>query len=459
IRDLHVTGVQTCALPISGTTTSTVPFTSQGTTVVTWTFDDGNGNVVTADQNVIVDDTTDPVIPTLADLTVGECSGPPVAPPTTDNCAGTITGTTTTTFPITTQGTTVVTWTFDDGNRNVVTADQNVIVDDTTDPVIPTLADVTVGQCSGTPAAPTTTDNCAGTITGTTSTTFPITAQGLTVVTWTFDDGNGNVVTADQNVTVNNTTLPNTPTLADVTGECTATATIPTTTDNCGASITGTTTDPLTYNTQGSFIITWTFDDGNGNSITVGQNVIIDDITPPAIPTLADVTGQCTATATVPTTTDNCGATITGTTTDPLTYNTQGTHTITWNFNDGHGNSITVNQNVIIDDITAPVPNVATLPNITAECSATLVAPTATDNCSGTLTATSTDPLTYNTQGTYTVNWTYDDGHGNMSTQTQTVIIDDVSAPVFTSCPSSVSRNNDIDTCGAIVNYTVPTAA
>ena len=35
--------------------------------------------------------------------------------------------------------------------------------------------------------APTATDNCSGTITGTTS-TFPITAQGTTVVTWTFED-------------------------------------------------------------------------------------------------------------------------------------------------------------------------------------------------------------------------------------------------------------------------------
>src|SRR5690554_6755727 len=526
------TTTDNCAGTITGITTDTLAFVQGGSTIINWTFDDGNGNVISVPQTYNYDDTTDPVIPTLADVTVGPCSGTPVAPTTTDNCAGTITGTTTTTFPITTQGTTVVTWTFDDGNGNVVTADQNVIVDDTTDPVIPTLADVTVGQCSGTPAAPTTTDNCAGTITGTTSTTFPITAQGLTVITWTFDDGNGNSVTANQNVTVSNTTLPNTPTLADVTGECTATATVPTSTDNCGATITGTTTDPLTYNTQGTHIITWTFDDGygnsitvnqnviindvtppvvptladvnvgqcsgtpvaptttdncvgtitgttttsfpittqgttvvtwtfndgNGNSITVNQNVIIDDITPPAIPTLADVTGQCTATATVPTTTDNCGATITGTTTDPLTYNTQGTHTITWNFNDGHGNSITVNQNVIIDDITDPVPNIATLPNITAECSATLVAPTATDNCSGTLTATTTDPTTYNTQGTYSVNWTYDDGHGNMSTQTQTVIIDDVSAPVFSSCPSSITTNNNLGACGAVVNYTIPTA-
>src|SRR5690554_1516955 len=445
---------------VTVTNNATLPISAQGTTLVTWTYADTNGNTSTQTQNVVITDNTAPIADvTPLDDVIAQCEVTALTPPTaTDNCGGTITGTTTTTLPVSTQGPTLITWTYDDGNGNASTQTQNVVITDTTDPIIPSLADVTVGQCSGTPLAPTTTDNCAGTITGTTSTTFPITAQGLTVVTWTFDDGNGNVVTADQNVTVNNTTLPNTPTLADVTGECTATATIPTTTDNCGASITGTTTDPLTYNTQGSFIITWTFDDGNGNSITVGQNVIIDDITPPAIPTLADVIGQCTATATVPTTTDNCGATITGTTTDPLTYNTQGTHTITWNFNDGHGNSITVNQNVIIDDITAPVPNVATLPNITAECSATLVAPTATDNCSGTLTATSTDPLTYNTQGTYTVNWTYDDGHGNMSTQTQTVIIDDVSAPVFTSCPSSVSRNNDIDTCGAVVNYTIPTA-
>src|SRR5690606_25298103 len=262
------------------------------------------------------------------------------------------------------------------------TQTQNVVITDTTDPIIPSLADVTVGQCSGTPLAPTTTDNCAGTITGTTSTTFPITAQGLTVVTWTFDDGNGNVVTADQNVTVNNTTLPNTPTLADVTGECTATATIPTTTDNCGASITGTTTDPLTYNTQGSFIITCTFDDGNGNSITVGQNVLKEDITRPAIPTLADVTEQCTATASVTTTTGNCGASITCTSTDTVSCSTQGSYTSTWKLNDDRGNSIMVNQNFIIDDITAPIPNIATLPNITAECSATFVAPTATDNCS-----------------------------------------------------------------------------
>jgi len=155
-------------------------------------------------------------------------------------------------------------------------------------------------------------------------------------------------------VTVVDSTNPNTPTLADVTGQCSATAAVPTTTDNCAGTINGTTTDPLTYAVQGTHEITWSFDDGNGNVITVKQNVIVNDTTAPNTPTLADVTGQCSATAAVPTTTDNCAGTINGTTSDPLTYSTQGTHTITWNFNDGNGQNYNVTQNVIVEDNTIP---------------------------------------------------------------------------------------------------------
>ena len=128
-----------------------------GVNTTTLTVVDDNGNASTCNANVTVVDNLPPVTPTLSDINVGECSGTPTAPTTTDNCAATITGTTTTVFPITTQGTTVVTWTFDDGNGNSTTADQNVIVDDVTDPVTPALADVT-GECDATATAPTTTD-------------------------------------------------------------------------------------------------------------------------------------------------------------------------------------------------------------------------------------------------------------------------------------------------------------
>jgi large repetitive protein len=71
----------------------------------------------------------------------------------------------------------------------------------------------------------------------------------------------------------------------------------------------------LTYSTQGTFTVNWTFDDGNGNSNHRSTNVVIvDDVTPPVTPTLANATGECSVTLTAPTTTDNCAGTITGTT-------------------------------------------------------------------------------------------------------------------------------------------------
>lgn len=143
-----------------------------------------------------------PDLVSLPDLT-DECAvSLPTAPTATNNCSGVATGIPDVTFPIATQGTTVVTWTYDDGAGNVTTQTQNVIINDQTNPVpdlvsLPDLND----QCEVISLiAPTATDNCAGTITGTHDAILPITASGTTVVTWTFDDGNGNLSTQTQNV-------------------------------------------------------------------------------------------------------------------------------------------------------------------------------------------------------------------------------------------------------------------
>ncbi len=220
-------------------------------------------------------------------------------------------------------------------------------------PVIPSLDELT-DECSVTATAPTVTEGCVGDLTGTTTDPLTYTEQGTYSITWTFDDGIGNISNQTQWVIIEDITAPETPTLTDVTGECSATATAPTTNDNCAGEITGTTTDDLTYDIEGTYTITWTFADGNGNSIDVDQNVVIEDTEAPAIPTLTDVTGECSATATAPTTNDNCAGEITGTTTDDLTYTTQGTHIITWNFADDNGNNIDVTQNVVVEDITVP---------------------------------------------------------------------------------------------------------
>ncbi|XLS29360.1 gliding motility-associated C-terminal domain-containing protein [Flavobacteriaceae bacterium M23B6Z8] len=253
---------------------------------------------------------------------------------------------------------------------------------------------------------------------------FPI---GTTVNTFESTDSYGNTGTFSFNVTVedNEAPIPDNSTLPDISGECTVTATPPTATDNCSGTITATTTDDVTYATVGDYIITWTYDDGNGNSIQQTQNISVTDTTAP-VPdnsTLPDISGECTVTATPPTATDNCSGTITATTTDDVSYATVGDYIITWTYDDGNGNSMQQTQNISVTDTTAPVPDNSTLPDISGECTLNITSPTATDNCSGRITATTTDPVSYDNAGNFTITWTYDDGNGNSIQQTQNVIV------------------------------------
>lgn len=192
-------------------------------TTLRWTVT--NGPCATSTDDVVLSVETVAPVPVVANLSpaTGECSVTPTPPSANDACSGVITGVPNVTFPITTQGTTVVTWTYTDGNGNSSTQTQDVVVDDATAPVADnaTLADAT-GFCQvDTLVPPTATDNCAGAITGTTTTTFPITTQGTTVVTWTYDDGNGNTSTQNQNVIVSGPDVSVTQTGATLTANST----------------------------------------------------------------------------------------------------------------------------------------------------------------------------------------------------------------------------------------------
>jgi hypothetical protein len=424
-----------------------------GTTTNTFTVTDASGNTSTCSFTVKVNDTEAPVAPVLATITA-ECSATPSVPAAQDNCAGTVTGTTTTVFPITTQGTTVVTWSFTDGNGNTSTVTQTVVLDDVTAPVPPVLTPV-IAECSVTLPPPTAQDNCAGTVLGTTSTIFPVTTPGLTTVTWTFNDNNGNVSSAVQYVFINDVTAPvPPPSLPDLSDECSVTPDAPTAIDNCAGPVTGTTFTTFPVTAQGTTIVTWLFNDGNGNISTATQKVIINDVTPPAEPLLPTITGECSATAPVPTTTDNCAGIVTGFTIDPLTYTTQGTHVIYWFFSDGNGNVTVMKQFVVVDDVTAPAAPLS-LPNVTGSCSATPTAPVVNDNCAGPVTGTTTTVFPITTQGTTVVTWTFNDGNGNISQVTQNVIISDITPPTV-NCPASIIQTISGSSCSKSVS--VPNA-
>ncbi len=155
----------------------------------------------------------------LSDLS-GVCSVDAPTPPTaTDNVSGTITGTTTTVFPITEQGTTVITWDFEDEAGNISHQTQNAVVNDYIDPEITCVGNqnitIAAGETyytvSGTEFDPTSaTDNCtvesvindynnSSTLDGE---QFPI---GTHTVTWTVTDGNNRTAQCSCDIDISGT--------------------------------------------------------------------------------------------------------------------------------------------------------------------------------------------------------------------------------------------------------------
>ncbi len=94
--------------------------------------------------------------------------------------------------------------------------------------------------------------------------------------------------------------------------------------------------------------------------------------------------------------------------------------------------------NISIDN-EGPVADVDVLPVLQGECEVIVTdSPSATDYCSGSVTGTTTDPVSYFNQGTYTINWIYEDADGNITSQQQTVKVEDVTSPEIM-CPPDTS--------------------
>jgi hypothetical protein len=113
-----------------------------------------------------------------------------------------------------------------------------------------------------------------------------------------------------------------------------------------------------------------------------------------------------------------------------------GTTTITVSTQDLIGNPASCTYDVTINDTEAPVADLATLPDVNANCSGSMpTAPTATDCTTGSVNGTTATvfPVTSNT----TITWTYDDGLGHTSTQNQNIVIN--------SSPGDIIRDQALD--------------
>ncbi|MDR9458196.1 MAG: hypothetical protein RI572_12375, partial [Salegentibacter sp.] len=206
--------------------------------------------------------------------------------------------------------------------------------------------------------------------------------------------------------------------------------------DACGiASLSLDVTD-FTCEDVGESTLTLTVVDDSGNESSATAVVTIQDVTAPmpVMDVLDVVYAECIIEETdlvKPLAIDNCDTEIVAVADVAFPITAQGTTIITWKYKDASGNIAYQQQKLIIEDTTAPVPDITELETITVDCNvANISAPTATDDCKGTIVGTSSDELEYSTQGNYMITWVFDDGNGNIATQEQQVIVNDITAPI-----------------------------
>jgi VCBS repeat-containing protein len=415
--------------PIDGAHDADYIATESGSYTVEVTNTNGNCAATSAPVTVAIEDVTPPVVPVIEDITA-TCYVAVTSPVALDACSGPVTGVSDGGISFYGIGTWDITWTFTDAAGNSSTAVQHITLIDTTAPVVHCPGNITVPASTtdnGHSGAivtyeATAEDNCMVNVTYSIEpgSFFPV---GTTTVTVTATDGAGNtdVCTFDVTVTCNAPTP--TITALGATTFCPGGNVVLRSSSATGNHwSTGATTQTIVVNASGSYTVTVT-DETSGCSATSAATVVtVQDVTPPVTPTLPNITAQCSATATAPSTTDACSGTVTGTTLDALTYNTQGDHIIHWTFTDPSGNSTTANQHVIIEDVTAP--SITCPSNITRSATTTVdgygayatYTATATDNC-GTPTVTySPVSGSFFTPGTHTVTVTANDGNGHTST-------------------------------------------
>ncbi|MCG6190126.1 HYR domain-containing protein, partial [Maribellus maritimus] len=225
-----------------------------------------------------------------------------------------------------------------------------------------------------------------------------------------------------------------------------------------------------------TFTVTAESADGCISIITATVEVV--DNTPPSITCSSNITqstdgGNCAAFVTIPapTTSDYCGIASTinnyNNSSDASDTYPVGTTTVEWTVTDNSGNIGTCSQTITVTDNEAPVitncPSNITINNTLGSCegTATWIEPSATDNC------TSAANLTWNRShipgstfpgGSTTVTYEVTDMSGNTSNVCSfTVTVLDQEVPTKESCPNDISVEVNLDSCDAIVNYTLPT--
>jgi hypothetical protein len=424
---------------------------------------DANSCASHCEKTVNVVDTTAPVVASCPTNGTIQCPATPSfgSPEFTDDCDQSLT---VTFADVTTPGAcpqayaVTRTWTAKDDCNNTSTCAQTITVQDITAPVIAGVGGPQTIECPATPSfsSPTASDVCDPnpSLTHNDVTTPGACPQAFSVTrTWTAKDACNNTSTASQTITVQDNTPP---VISGVGGpqtiECPASPSFssPTASDLCDPNPSLTHNDVTTPGTcpqEFSVTRTWTAKDACNNTSTASQTITVEDNTAPVITGVGGPsTVICPATPQFshPTATDACDPNPTLTFADTRTPGDcpQYTVTRTWTATDHCGNSRTASQSITVVDDTAPVISGVGGPQ-TIECPASpqFSNPAATDACDPNPSLTHNDVTTPGScpqEFSVTRTWTAKDVCNNTSTASQTITVQDNTAPVL-NCPGDIA--------------------
>ena len=434
---------------------STVDTGTVGDYTVTYTVSDKATNAATpVTRMVTVTDTAAPDIIAPADITfeatdtLTPLGRTHYGTATSTDLEAMITDDAPLAFPL---GDTPITWRATDTNTLFSTAAQTITITDTTAPDIAAPGNITE-EATG-PTTPVT----VGQATATDLVTDPVIitrspegnefAVGTHTITWKADDGNGNIITAAQTITITDTTKPviallgadpQTVEFGSIYNDPGATAT-DAVDDDDELTIRIAAVSTVDTGTVGDYTVTYTVSDTATNAATpVIRMVTVTDTEAPDIIAPADITLEATDTLT-PLSRTHYG---TATSTDreamitddaPLAFSV-GVHTITWTATDTNTLFSTAAQTITITDTTKP--DITAPENIIKEATGpttpvTVGLATATDLVTASVSITRTPTANEFAVGTHTITWKADDGNGNTSTADQTITITDTTKPVI----------------------------
>jgi hypothetical protein len=363
-------------------------------------------------------------------------------------------------------GTNLVVLTAFDASGNATNSTNTVVVADLVAPVVTLLGNTPLTNECHTPftdPGATALDNCAGVVSVTTNGTVNPNSVGVYTIDYVASDPSGNTATNTLTVYVVDTTAPVITLLGSnpLTVECHAGFSDPSATaaDACAGSVAVTTTGSVNANSPGTYMLTYTADDGNGNTNSATRTVSVQDTMPPAIVyyftnlTLSATSTNCQALLPDLTGTnyiiavDSCSSSVTVTQNPPAnTWLPLGTNVVVLTAFDPSGNAVNSTNAVIVADTTAPAItcpadiSVVTTDPTGASVSFTV---TATDACDPSPTIVSAPASgAFFLAGTNTVTCYAYDVSGNTNTCSFLVMVD--RAPVVQASVSAYPLENQL---------------